>query len=222
MLLQRTPIARAALAFIDAHGLEALSTRKLAAELGCEAMTLYHHFPSKGALLDAVAEQLTDEITLPAEAGPGLRGFLDASEQLYRLARRHPFAFPLLATRRANTPGALRFYDRLVGLLLASGVTPEDAALLFRVVGYYTLGAGLARVATFAQAPDATRPVLESPAALPEIPSLERVAPFLTRARVDALYRRGLSLVCGALLKEVGARGRAAPARARRRRTAAR
>jgi AcrR family transcriptional regulator len=56
-VVKRQPLSRrrmleAAVRFVDREGLEALSMRKLGSELGVEAMSLYHHVPNKGALLD--------------------------------------------------------------------------------------------------------------------------------------------------------------------------
>lgn len=54
-----------ALAIVDAEGLEALSMRRLAAEVGVEAASLYHHIPNKDALLDGVVVTMRSEIQLP-------------------------------------------------------------------------------------------------------------------------------------------------------------
>ncbi len=59
-------IATAALAYIDEHGLEAMSVRNLGAVLSVEGMALYKHFPSKEAILDAVAELLVLELVFAA------------------------------------------------------------------------------------------------------------------------------------------------------------
>ena len=68
-------IARAALRHIDRHGLEGLSVRGLGASLGVEGMSLYKHFPSKEAILEAVAELLILELVVPAPtSAPWLAG----------------------------------------------------------------------------------------------------------------------------------------------------
>src|SRR5918994_3229853 len=60
--LDRRTILEAAVRFVDSEGLEALSMRKLGAELGVEAMSLYNHVPNKGALLDGMVEVLLGEL----------------------------------------------------------------------------------------------------------------------------------------------------------------
>ncbi|MER6893289.1 TetR family transcriptional regulator, partial [Amycolatopsis sp. NPDC000740] len=68
--LTRERVVDAALAFVDEHGIAALSMRKLGAELGVEAMTLYHYVPNKEALLDALIDRLVSALAGIAP-GPG-------------------------------------------------------------------------------------------------------------------------------------------------------
>ncbi|MFL6057619.1 MAG: TetR family transcriptional regulator, partial [Rubrobacteraceae bacterium] len=56
--LSRRRVLEEAVRFADREGLEALTMRKLGAELGVEAMSLYNHVPNKGALLDGMVEVL--------------------------------------------------------------------------------------------------------------------------------------------------------------------
>ncbi|MFF4649276.1 TetR/AcrR family transcriptional regulator [Streptomyces sp. NPDC001380] len=78
-LLSHDRIVAAALRLVDAEGLEALSTRRLAAELGVSGPSLYNHFATKDDLLDAVADAVVGEVDLsmfgPPDPGlpdPGL------------------------------------------------------------------------------------------------------------------------------------------------------
>jgi len=63
--LSRLRIAQAALAIVDRDGLEALSMRRLGAELGVEGMAIYRHFPNKAAVLAGVVEVLLGELVIP-------------------------------------------------------------------------------------------------------------------------------------------------------------
>src|SRR5437762_10797237 len=64
--LSRERIAAAAMALVDREGLAALSTRRLGDELGCEAMSIYHHFPNKAHLMDALVDLMLAETRTPA------------------------------------------------------------------------------------------------------------------------------------------------------------
>src|SRR5882757_10207282 len=68
--LSRERIELAALELIEAEGLAAFSTRKLAAKLGYEAMSIYHYFPGKGHLMDALVNRVVlDELTVLTPGG---------------------------------------------------------------------------------------------------------------------------------------------------------
>ena len=73
MQLTRSRIITKAIELIEADGVEAVSMHRLATELGCSVMCLYHHVPSKCALLDGVADQVMSgiEVTPMPEAELG-------------------------------------------------------------------------------------------------------------------------------------------------------
>jgi AcrR family transcriptional regulator len=64
--LTRERVLRAALAFADERGLEELSMRKLAQELGVEAMSLYNHVENKDDIVNGIVGLVVDEIEPPA------------------------------------------------------------------------------------------------------------------------------------------------------------
>ena len=68
-LLSRDGIVAAALALVDAEGLEALSTRRLAAELGVSGPSLYNHVATKDELIDAVVDSVLAGVDVSAFAG---------------------------------------------------------------------------------------------------------------------------------------------------------
>src|SRR5205807_8274563 len=97
--LSRERIVEAAVGLIDGEGLDALSMRRLGAALGVEAMSLYRHFPSKAALLEAVVARLLAELPVPAPTAARWQDAFRALARAYRvLLTRHPNAIPLLAT----------------------------------------------------------------------------------------------------------------------------
>jgi len=68
--LSNETICATALELIDGEGLAEFSTRKLGRVLGCEAMAIYNHFPSKDALLDAVVEATEEAVLTSMLAAP--------------------------------------------------------------------------------------------------------------------------------------------------------
>ena len=142
--LSRAGIAAAAMALVDREGLAALSTRRLGGELGCEAMSIYHHFPSKAHLMDALVDFILAEARIPA-AGEG--EWLDrlrlAAHNFRTIGLMHPKFFPFFAVHRLNTPSGVAYLDGIIGILREAGFSDRDAARYFREIGYYLTGAAL-------------------------------------------------------------------------------
>ena len=179
-------LAQAALCFIDEHGLEALSTRRLGKTLGVEGMALYKHFKSRDALLDAVAGLLFCELAIPPK-GLGWVERVRAFAHGYRaLSRLHPRAYVLLATRRLTSEGALSVVNQIFAALLDEGFAPAEAALLFRTVANFCNGTSLDELAILSHL--ATNP---RPRALRQA----EVDGYLHPAHFDTHFEIGLSLI---------------------------
>lgn len=213
MPLNRERIADAALALIDEAGLEGFAMRPLGQRLGVEAMALYHHFPSKGDLLDAVMDRLLDETDLPPRGEQPALARLRCFVRSYRAcAIRHPRAFVLLATRRFNTDRAFALYERVLEAFADLGLDAADSARWFRLIGGFASGAGLAEGASRERIGDPTPLRLErEPASLDPsgLPHVRAVAPYLRVDQLDAVFEFGLDVLFAALAQ------RSAVARAR-------
>ncbi|SRR5581483_3820357 len=218
--LNREAIVDAALAIIDAEGLEGLSMRRLGTALGVEAMALYHHFPGKGRLLDAVMERLLDEAVLPPRnAMPPLERLRHFMESYRQIAVWHPNAFILLVYRRFNTERTFQVYEKILEAFDDAGFDPPLAARFFRLVGYYVGGAGMADIASRAREPDATPVKLEQFAGSKRYPRVAAVVPHLRLANLDAIFGFGLDVIFEAMRKQAAGRSgrRAEGARAQKR-----
>jgi AcrR family transcriptional regulator len=160
--LTREGILASALALIEQDGLAAFSVRRLGAALACEPMSVYHYFPSKAHLLDALLDDaLAGVLANPPNGDPIDR--LRVMAHSYRaLAHRHPKIFPLIAVHRLNTPTGTRLIEQLLTLVHAA--IPDDrlAAQYFRVLSYYVTGAALDETAGYASGPSAAEPVTDA------------------------------------------------------------
>ena len=144
----REPLSRqraltAAMALADTSGLAALTMRRLAAELGVEAMSLYHHVPGKEGLLDGLADLVVTEIVAAVGATPDL-DWRPSLRRLFLLARevmlRHPWAPGVLGSRRALPPALFTYYDEIVGTLVGGGVSYRIAHRALHAFGSLALG----------------------------------------------------------------------------------
>jgi AcrR family transcriptional regulator len=160
----RTPLTRqrvleAAVALADRDGVRALSMRKLAQELGVEAMSLYHHVANKDAILDGIVDVVFGEIELPSgDAGwrTAMRGrAISAREAL----RRHPWAIGLMESRSTPGPATLRHHDAVLGILRTAGFSVELAAHAYSVLDSYIYGFALQEASLPFQTPEETAQV---------------------------------------------------------------
>ena len=107
--LSRHRVVRAAIHYIDAHGLPDLTMRRLASTLGVEAMSLYKHVSGRDNLLDTVVEALLDDLygdpDVQPEAAQDWRDYLRrVANGVRQVALDHPHVFPLVATRPPAAP----------------------------------------------------------------------------------------------------------------------
>jgi AcrR family transcriptional regulator len=151
--LSRERILQTAVAIVDREGLDALSMRRVGAELGVEAMSLYNHVGNKAALLDGVLETILDELPPLAKRRAWRATLRERGRALRDVLRAHPHALPLFATRPAVTPASLEHLESALGVLREAGFSPRDALSAFQVlyalVVGHTLGAyGVSREAS--------------------------------------------------------------------------
>jgi AcrR family transcriptional regulator len=140
--LSRQRILAAALRFIDRHGLEALSMRKLANSLGFEAMSLYTYVPSKSALLTGVLELLVAELEAPlADDLPWVERLRRGAWSFRRVAHEHPAFVRLLTTQQDYTESLLRPTEYGLRILREAGLDPAQAAYAYQTLMGYLLGA---------------------------------------------------------------------------------
>jgi AcrR family transcriptional regulator len=143
-LLTRQRIVDAAGALIDAEGLDALSTRRLAAVLGVRGPSLYHHFATKEEILDAVADAVTARVDTSFFATQDWRDALRLWGRSYRTAlAAHPHIVPYLAQGPGRRPSALAIADAVYGGLVAAGWPPARATHIGALMRYLVAGSAL-------------------------------------------------------------------------------
>jgi len=145
--LSRERVLQAAVKVADDGGIESLTMRRLAEELGAEAMSLYYHVANKEDVLDGMIDviareinDVVDRIEAPS-TGPEWktavrRRILSARQVLLR----HPWAPGLLETRASTSQAILRYYDGLVGLLRNGGFSYDLTHHALHALGSRSLG----------------------------------------------------------------------------------
>jgi len=191
---------------VERQGLAGLSLRGLGAALHCEAMSLYHYFPSKAHLLDALVDHaLADVMTEPQDSDPIER--LRVLAYSYRaMAQRYPKLYPLVAVHRLNTPTGVRVIERVLQLVREAAPDDRLAAQYFRVLGYYLTGAALDETAGYAQGPSAADPVSDAYVA-EHCPRLAAAAPYFKPVFWDSTFALGLESLLASMRAESPAHG---------------
>ena len=132
--LTRAAVVDRALALADAAGLEALTIRKLATELGVTPMALYWHFRGKDELLEGLAERLWSEMDLTVDrSAPWTEQLRWLLSSLLAMLRAHPAATQLLARSDIEKSGsALNAVEVTLDLLRTAGLSPAEASAVAR------------------------------------------------------------------------------------------
>jgi TetR/AcrR family transcriptional regulator, tetracycline repressor protein len=131
--LTRAAVADRALALADQSGLDALTIRKLAAELGVTPMALYWHFRGKDELLDGLAERLWSELDLTVDRdAPWTEQIRGLFESLLKMLRAHPAAPELLLHSEKTTEAGLNATELTLDILRTAGFSPQDASFAAR------------------------------------------------------------------------------------------
>jgi AcrR family transcriptional regulator len=138
--LTRERIVAAAARVADGAGLAGVSMRAVGAELGVEAMSLYHHVASKDALLDELADWVFTGIALPAPDDPWRPAMAARAAAARDVLARHPWALGLIESRRAAGPALLRHHDAVLGCLRRNGFPVALAAHAFSAIDAYVYG----------------------------------------------------------------------------------
>jgi TetR/AcrR family transcriptional regulator, tetracycline repressor protein len=213
-----------ALALADKSGLDALTIRKLATELGVTPMALYWHFHGKDELLDGLTERLWGEVDLTVDRNaPWTEQIRGLFESLLKVLRAHPAAPGLLMHAKKQAEAALKPIELTLDILRTAGFGPEDASFAARAAFWTAItlvmsepgiesldGAERTELQRKKQVALAT----QSPAQFPRL--VECARPMTACDNPEEHYRFGTDLFIGGLAAVAAARaGTAEPASAR-------
>jgi AcrR family transcriptional regulator len=171
--ISRDAIVATAIELLDAEGLDALSMRRIADELGTGAASLYWHVGSKDGLLDLVFDQVIGEVTVP---DPKPKRWREQVKEVARAQRavslRHPYVVRISIGRIPMGPNALRYSERVLAILRAGGLPPRLAVqgshLLISTINGFTLDeTGVGDASAMAAPADAANMARDYLAALP-------------------------------------------------------
>jgi len=138
--LSKERILQVAVDVSDRDGLAALTMRRLGAELGVEAMSLYKHVANKEEILDGIVELVVGEIEIPSDGAAWKEAMRRRAISAREVLSRHSWAIGLLEARGSKGHTALRYLDAILGNLRSAGFSIEDAAHAFWLLDSYVYG----------------------------------------------------------------------------------
>ena len=141
----RAPVNRertleVALPVADGEGIDAVTMRRLARELGVEAASLYHHVEGKDQILDGLVDLVAAEIELPKPSVDWRKAITQRAHNTRAGLRRHPWAVSLMASRTSPGPATLGLLETGIRCFREGGFSVPLAAHAISVVDSYVHG----------------------------------------------------------------------------------
>ncbi len=179
--LSRELVLRAAVALADEAGIDSLSMRNLAQDLGVVPMALYKHLANKDELVAGMIDVVIDEIAPPLADTDWKHAVRERILSARRVLQRHPWVSLAIESQQTPTPAILAYLDSMVGTFRTGGFSVDLAHHVMHAMGSRTLGFSqeLFDTARNAGRTGVTSP--EPPAALPaqfadRFPNLAKIA----------------------------------------------
>lgn len=138
--LSKERVLRAAITLADEGGIEALTMRKLAQELGVEAMSLYYHVANKDDILDGIVDTVVSEIEVPSKEVAWKAAIRQSAISAHDVLLRHPWACRLMLSHTRVLLGRLRYMDSLLATLREGGFSPEMTHHAYHALDSHIMG----------------------------------------------------------------------------------
>ena len=203
--LSRDLVVAEAMRLADREGLEGMSMRRLARDLGAGAMSLYHYVASRDQLLDAMVDRVFEEISLPPEGTDWQAAMRERASSARDVLARHFWAIGVIESRTSPGPATLRHREAITGCLRRAGFSAVMATHAQWLLDSYVYGFALQEATVPLDTAGGTSTVIEE-VYLPQLPAGE--FPYLREAAAELVaadydpadeFLFGLDLVLGAL-----------------------
>ncbi len=125
---------------VRGYGLQAVTMRRLADELGTAPMSLYRHIPDRQALMVAMLDQVAREIRLPPPAGDPRAEITAVLTAIHDALHRDSWAISLIVTDKLAGPAIMPALERLFAALRRAGLTLRDSRVAYALLWHYTVG----------------------------------------------------------------------------------
>ena len=189
----------AALRLVDAEGLEALTMRRLAAELDVATMSIYGHVPNKDDLLLGVVNLATSEIALPEPGTPPWEALKAITREFRRVSLHHPNLVPLIVRRPPTGAHGLRTLEAAFDAVRRAGVEPALTTRAYRLMASYAIGFVSLECGGYFRPLDMAAGDQVAPIDPAELPRVIEMAPYLAEWDADEEFEAGMDVLIGVL-----------------------
>jgi AcrR family transcriptional regulator len=187
--LTRSAVVRAAIAVADSDGLDAVSIRRVAADLGARPMSLYTHIASKDDLLDLMANEVIAEVLVPEPLPEHWRDALAGiARYSYTTYVAHPWVLEAFSRRPRIGPNVLRHAEQSATAVAALELDVRAARNVLGIIDDYTIGHAIRAVSL-----DHVPPLPDVDPA--EFPQLARIPPAAADQPLDDTFEIGLDVL---------------------------
>jgi AcrR family transcriptional regulator len=138
--LSRERVLDAAIGLADEHGIDALTMRRLAQELGVEAMTLYYYVRNKDEIINGIVEHVVSEIELPSPSVDWKAALRASSVSAYHVLLAHRWAAALILSGSGVSQARLRYMDAVLGTLRRAGFSAEMTDHAYHALDSHIMG----------------------------------------------------------------------------------
>ena len=190
-------IYRAALRLVDAEGLEALTMRRLATELGVATMSLYGHVPTKDDLLLGVVNLVTREIALPDPEAPPWEALRSVTREFRRVALVHPNLVPLIMRQPPTGSEGLLTLEAALDAVRRAGLDLAMTARAYRLTASFAIGFVSLECGGYFKPVDVAAGELIAPIDVSAVPRVAEVGPYLANWDADEEFERGMDVLIG-------------------------
>ena len=200
--LTKTRVLRAAVELADREGLGTVTMRRLGAELGVEAMSLYKHVTNKEAILDGIVELVIGEIEVPTDGTDWKQAMRQRAVSARQVLSLHSWAIGLLEARGSTGPNALHYVDSILGNLRTAGFSITLSVHAFWLLDSYVYGQVIQETSlpfsTSEEMTQSTQRVGEPPTEYPHLVEIGEHA-LSSVYSVDNEFEFGLDLILDGL-----------------------
>lgn len=201
--LSRERVLAAALRIADKDGIEALSMRKLAKELGVQAMSLYNHVANKDDIVDGIVDMVVGEIEVPDTQSDWKTAMRRRAISAHGVLLRHPWATMAIMSRMNVGPAMLRYVDATLGCLREAGFDFEMADHGWNAIDSHIYGFTLQKLNFPLQPSEYSQAARDFVSFIPHecYPYMNQLTHYVMEGRYDGLhdFQFGLELILDGL-----------------------